>query len=98
MDFKTRYTYNSKTDLLGRGGFAIVYKAHDTLLNRVVALKFFTNSGSDKHTLIAEISRAISLEHPNLCRYYDAAMLDFIIKFIKSPCFFVIKNTYCYTK
>ena len=77
MDFKNRYQYNSKTDLLGRGGFATVYKANDTLLNRVVALKFFTNSGgTNKHTLIQEISRAISLEHPNLCRYYDAAVLE----------------------
>lgn len=76
MDFKIRYQYNAKTDLLGRGGFAIVYKAQDTLLNRTVALKFFTNSGSDKHTLIQEISRAIALEHVNLCRYYDAAVLE----------------------
>lgn len=77
MDFKTRYQYNPKTDLLGRGGFATVYKAHDTLLNRVVALKFYTKVGGDnKHTLIQEISRAIPLEHPNLCRYFDAAVLE----------------------
>lgn len=75
MDFKTRYQYNPKTDLLGRGGFATVYKAHDTLLNRTVALKFYANTG-DKHTLIQEISRAISLEHPNLCRYYDATLQE----------------------
>lgn len=76
MDFKTRYKYNSKTDLLGRGGFAIVYKATDTLLNRTVALKFFTNTHNHKNTLIKEISRAIGLEHPNLCRYYDATVLQ----------------------
>lgn len=75
MDFKNRYQYNPKTDLLGRGGFATVYKAHDALLNRTVALKFFANSG-DKHTLIQEISRAINLERPNLCRYYDAALQE----------------------
>ena len=75
MDFKERYQYNSKTDLLGKGGFATVYKAGDKLLNRVVALKFFSVS-DDKHTLIAEISRVIGLEHANLCRYYDAALLD----------------------
>jgi len=76
MDFKERYLYDSKTDLLGKGGFAMVYKAKDVLLDRTVALKFFSASGDDKHTLIKEISRAISLEHPNLCRYYDATMLE----------------------
>jgi serine/threonine protein kinase len=76
MDFKTRYKYNPKTDMLGKGGFAIVYKAKDTLLNRTVALKFFTHNDSNKNSLIQEISRAISLEHPNLCRYYDANMLE----------------------
>lgn len=76
MDFKNRYKYNPKTDMLGKGGFAIVYKAEDTLLNRTVALKFFTHNDSNKNSLIQEISRAISLEHPNLCRYYDANMLE----------------------
>ena len=76
MNFKERYKYNSKTDLLGKGGFAKVYKASDTLLERTVALKFFINDGNDKHTLIREISKAISLEHPNLCRYYDAAIME----------------------
>jgi serine/threonine protein kinase len=76
MDFKSRYKYNPKTDMLGRGGFAIVYKAQDTLLNRTVALKFFAHNDNNKNSLIQEISRAISLEHPNLCRYYDANMLE----------------------
>jgi len=78
MDFRSRYKYNPKTDMLGKGGFAIVYKAQDTLLSRVVALKFFTHNDSNKNSLIQEISRAISLEHPNLCRYYDANMLESI--------------------
>lgn len=79
MDFKQRYQYNPSNDLLGRGGFARVYRATDTLLDRTVALKFFINPQGDKqHTLIKEISKAIQLEHPNLCRYYDAALLESI--------------------
>ncbi len=77
MDFKTRYQFNPNSDLVGKGGFAFVYKAKDSLLNRTVALKFFHNTdAADKHTLIAEISKAIELEHPNLCRYYDATLLE----------------------
>lgn len=39
MDFHARYKYNPKTDLLGRGGFARVFKAQDTVLKREVVLK-----------------------------------------------------------
>lgn len=76
MTFQERYQYNPRTDLLGKGGFARVYKAKDTLLNRTVALKFFIDQSDNKHTLIQEISKAIHLDHPNLCRYYDAAVIE----------------------
>jgi serine/threonine protein kinase len=76
MDFKERYIYNPANDLLGKGGFARVYKAQDKLLNRTVALKFFVRDTSEKHTLIKEISKAITLDHPNLCRYFDAAIVE----------------------
>lgn len=76
MDFKERYIYNPTIDLLGKGGFARVYKAQDKLLNRTVALKFFIRDVNEKHTLIKEISKAVQLEHPNLCRYFDAAVVE----------------------
>jgi serine/threonine protein kinase len=78
MTFQERYQYNPQTDLLGKGGFAHVYRATDTLLNRVVALKFFINQSDDKYTLIKEISKVIELDHPNLCRYYDATLLEIV--------------------
>ena len=75
MTFQERYQYNPKTDLLGKGGFARVYKAKDALLDRDVAIKVFNINGQTHYTIIEEIKRAIRLEHPNLLRYYDAAVL-----------------------
>jgi len=76
MTFKERYLYNPKTDILGKGGFARVFKAYDNLLKRTVALKIFSSEATEKYDLVAEISRVISLEHPSLCRYYDVAFVE----------------------
>jgi formylglycine-generating enzyme required for sulfatase activity len=76
MDFQQRYVFDPKTDLLGKGGFSKVYKATDTLLERTVALKFFTGNLSNKYQVLNEIKKAISFEHPNLCKYYDIAFLS----------------------
>ena len=67
-----RYQYDPKKDLIGKGGFSRVYKAHDKKLNRWVALKIYkTNNLAEKYSPIAEIQRVINLEHPNICRYID---------------------------
>ena len=77
MTFKERYQYNAKTDLLGKGGFSRVYKAHDVMLDRDIALKFFTAEASDeKYDILAEIRRAIKFNHPNLVRYYDVQTVE----------------------
>jgi formylglycine-generating enzyme required for sulfatase activity/serine/threonine protein kinase len=76
MDFKSRYEFDPKTDLLGKGGFSKVYRANDVLLERVVALKFFTANASDKYQVLSEIKKVIRFEHPNLCKYYDVAVLN----------------------
>lgn len=77
MDFHERYEFNPKTDFLGKGGFSKVYKAHDTLLQRTVALKFFTSSNlGDKYQVLNEIRKVIRFEHSNLCKYYDVALLS----------------------
>src|SRR4051794_20134461 len=75
MDFRTRYEFDPKTDLLGKGEFSKVYRATDTLLERTVALKFFTGNTSDKYQILNEIKKIIRFEHPNLCKYYDVAVL-----------------------
>ena len=77
MDFQTRYEFDPKKDLLGKGGFSKVYKANDILLERTVALKFFTAKTSEKYQILNEIKRVIRFEHPNLCKYYDVALLNY---------------------
>jgi serine/threonine protein kinase len=76
MNFKQRYSYNVNTDLLGKGGFARVYKAYDQLLERYVAIKVFNVSKENKGSVLKEIRQAIKLIHPNLICYYDVAIMD----------------------
>lgn len=76
MTFQERYQYNPNTDLLGKGGFARVFKAKDILLDRDVAIKVFNAADKGQYTVIEEIKKAIRLEHPNLLRYYDVAVVQ----------------------
>jgi len=60
---------------LGRGGMGIVYKAHDTKLDRDVALKFLPShlsaSEQDKARFIQEAKAAATLDHPNICTIFS---------------------------
>ncbi len=70
--------YKIETEL-GRGGMGIVYKAHDTLLNRAVAIKFLNTEGvgsEGKARLLQEARAAAQLNHPNIVSIYDAGEAD----------------------
>jgi eukaryotic-like serine/threonine-protein kinase len=60
---------------LGEGGMGIVYKAHDTKLDRTVALKFLPQnvspSDEDKTRFIQEAKAAATLNHQNICTIHD---------------------------
>ncbi|MCU7549849.1 protein kinase [Chitinophagaceae bacterium LB-8] len=74
MEFRDRYQFDTKTDFIAKGGFAKVYKAYDTMMDRTVALKVYSHEVSSKYDLIADMKRGSKLDHPNLCRYYDVAV------------------------
>jgi hypothetical protein len=65
---------------LGRGGMGTVYLAHDTQLDRRVALKVpHLRPGNDRDLLRRferEARAASTLDHPNLCRVYDVGAID----------------------
>ena len=58
---------------LGAGGMGEIYKAQDTRLNRLVAIKVLSNSGDpdQRRRFIQEAQAASSLNHPNIVVIHD---------------------------
>ncbi|OIJ17786.1 hypothetical protein BKP45_19680 [Anaerobacillus alkalidiazotrophicus] len=67
-------------ETIGGGGMANVYKAHDVILNRVVAVKVLRPQFSDDDEFIRRFRReaqaATSLSHPNVVNIYDVGEED----------------------
>src|SRR5450631_1301207 len=70
----TKISHYRITERLGKGGMGIVYKAHDTRLERTVALKFLPSGAlteTDHKRFIGEAQAAARIHHPNICPIYE---------------------------
>jgi serine/threonine protein kinase len=60
---------------IGRGGMGVVYRAVDTKLERLVAVKLLTEAGAaNKERFAREVQALARLTHPNLVRLLDAEL------------------------
>jgi predicted ATPase len=66
-------------DELGRGGMGVVYRGHDTVLGRDVAVKVLSPDalGTDGPSRLIHEARAVAkLDHPNIVTVHDAGESD----------------------
>jgi tetratricopeptide (TPR) repeat protein/TolB-like protein len=77
--------------ILGTGGMGTVYRAHDTRLERVVALKFLpphlSTQPEARERFLMEARAAAALEHPNVCSIHEIGDTADGRQFIAMACY-----------
>src|ERR1700757_5291197 len=84
MQTSTRFGPYEIVGEIGHGGMGIVYRAHDTRLNRDVALKVVadtylapgTPNAASHDRFLREARASSALNHPNICTIYDVGEQD----------------------
>ena len=75
--------------VLGKGGFGIVYLAHDEQLNRRVAVKVphakLISKPEDAEAYLAEARTVANLDHPGIVPVHDVGSME------NCPCYIVSK-------
>ncbi len=67
--------------LIGAGGMGEVYRAHDTRLNRDVAVKVSTSQFTERFD--REARAVAALNHPNICTLYDIGPNYLVMEYIE---------------
>ena len=65
---------------IGAGGMGEVYKARDTRLNRIVAIKLCPHRFTDRFEREARAIAALS--HPHICTLYDVGPNYLVMEFL----------------
>lgn len=90
----TQLGYYTLQSPLGKGGMGVVYKAHDTSLNRHVALKVLSSELSRNSQFTARFRReaqaCAQLSHPNITHIYTISddtdpCQYFVMEFVDGP-------------
>src|SRR2546422_686531 len=67
--------------LIGAGGMGEVYKARDTRLDRIVAIKISKEKFSDRFE--REARAVAALNHPNICQLYDVGPDYLVMEYVE---------------
>src|SRR5262245_60872217 len=68
---------------LGAGGMGEVYKARDTRLNRIVAVKVSKQEFTERFE--REARAVASLNHPHICMLHDVGPNYLVMEYIEGP-------------
>src|SRR5512147_2083993 len=68
-------------DLIGAGGMGEVYRARDTRLDRIVALKFSKDQFSERFE--REARSVAALNHPNIAALHDVGPNYLVMEFVE---------------